>query len=451
MFNKSKRTLGIILAGLMVTAAFAGCSSGSGSTDPTKATEKKEEQGIKNYSVDDVLADAKIAMSDEDNVKLKLWAPTEAVEVFQKQCDDFCAAMKKLGKTVTVEVAAQSEADGSTLLKTDPEAAADILGFASDQGLDLFKGNLVTQVRLNFVEPVKESNLAGTVDTVMFKGTEDKEEMLYAYPETGDNGYVLYYDKRILNDEDVKSLEGVMKVCNDQKKNLAIDMGNGYYGCIIPFTGGGTLEMAEDMVTQKLNYDYEKIGPVADAFAEVLGTSKYFKSENVDQTLVSGFTNGTYAGGVTGSWQANNIKDVLGDNMGCVKLPTIKVDGKDTQITSIFGYKNLGVNSKCKNQVTAHSLTYYLSSEDCQKERFEKLSWGPSIKALVDTDEVQNNVVLKALYDQQQYSVPQKEIVSGWWGPTGAYSAYCVDSTKDHSEAKMKEQFDAMVEIIEMG
>lgn len=96
-------------------------------------------------------------------------------------------------------------------------------------------------------------------------------------------------------------------------------------------------------------------------------------------------------------------------------------------------------------------MAYYLSGEECQRQRTEELRWGPSITSLIESDLVQNDVALKALYDQQAYSLPQKNIVTGFWTPTGTYAAYVVDSTKEHDEATMQQQYDDMVEVIEMG
>ena len=452
MFSKSKRTLGLILAGLTVVSAFAACApAGEGDTKGTTKAKEDEKPKVQSYSVDDVLGDAKIAMADEDNVKLKVWAPQAALKVFQKECDDFAAAMKKLDKTVEIEVVALGEADASSQLITDASVAADVLGFASDQGLNIFKAGLAAPVRQQFVQPIVDSNLKGSTDTIMFKGPDDAEELLYAYPSTGDNGYVLYYDKRVLKEEDAKTLEGILKVAEKEDKTFSMNMGNGYFGCMIPFTGGGTLAMEEDLETQKLNYDYDKIGPVAMAFAEKLTGCSKFISDDVDKTIVSGFKNGTYLGGVTGTWKAKDIEKALGENMGAIKLPTINVDGEDKQIITMFGYKNLAVNAQSKFPVTAQSLAYYLSSEECQKERFEEAGWGPSMTSLVESDEIQNDTVLKAIYAQQEFSVPQKDIVPVWWDPTGAFSGYCANPTEDHSEKEMKKQYDTMVQVIEAG
>lgn len=455
MFSKSKRIVGIVLAALMVASVFAGCGDNNSSSTPASgsgnASGTSSQQEIKNITVDEMMADAQVAMGDEDNVKLKVWGPQDSVALLTKQCQAFADNFKKLGRTIDIEVVPQGESNASAQVMTDPDAAADVFGFASDQGLALFKDEYLLKVRLNFVKPIQEANIEEAVNTATFQTANDDKPYLYAYPETGDNGYALFYDKRILSEDDVKTLEGLMKVCDEKQKNFTMEMGDGYYGCVIPFTGGGTLELEDDLETQKLNYDYEKIGPVAKAFADLLSTSKYFKNESVNSTLVSGFKNQTHAAGVIGSWAIKDIKKALGDNMGVAKLPTIKVDGEDKQMVSIYGYKNIGVNAKSKFPMTAQSLAYYLTGEACQKQRVEEIGWGPSIKTLVESDLVTKDEALSAIYEQQKFSLPQKDIISGWWSPTGTYGAYIVDSKKQHDDATMKEEFDNMVETIEMG
>jgi arabinogalactan oligomer/maltooligosaccharide transport system substrate-binding protein len=62
-----------------------------------------------------------------------------------------------------------------------------------------------------------------------------------------------------------------------------------------------------------------------------------------------------------------------------------------------------------------HRLAQYLTGEECQMERFEALSWGPSNVAAQASDAVQANPGLAALIKQAPYSVPQGQIHGSWW------------------------------------
>ena len=53
-------------------------------------------------------------------------------------------------------------------------------------------------------EDVKSRNLTGSVEAATMDGK------LYAYPMTADNGYFLYYDKSVLSEDDVKSMDTLL-------------------------------------------------------------------------------------------------------------------------------------------------------------------------------------------------------------------------------------------------
>lgn len=456
MLKCTRKTLSLGLVAVMAISALAGCGNNGGTGNGNSNNGASDNSGgtneIKQYTVDDVMNNAEIAIGNEDNVSLKVWGPQDSLELLREQCDAFVEKFKKLGRTIKIECVAQGEADAAKQVKTDPSKAADVFGFASDQGLDLFNGGYVQQVRLNYCNAIKENNLEGAYETVLFAPEGSKSDSVFAFPETGDNGCALFYDKSILSDDDVKTMEGIMKVCNEKEKKFAFNFGDGFYGCVIPFTAGGSLSLTEDKLHQVLNYDFDKVNAVAKAFVKLTEKSKFFKDEDVNKTLVSGFKNGTYACGVVGSWKINDIKEALGSKMGCVKLPTINVDGEDKQLISLYGYKNIGVNSKTKYPMTSQALAFYLTGSECQKQRYEKLGWGPSIKAFVDPksdlDLIKNDVAFTAIYEQQNYSRPQVNILNAFWAPTGTYGKYVVDNEKSHDDATMKKEYDSMVDNI---
>ena len=68
MFSKSKRIVGIVLAALMVASVFAGCGDNNSSSTPASgsgdASGTSSQQQIKNITVDEMMADAQVAMGD---------------------------------------------------------------------------------------------------------------------------------------------------------------------------------------------------------------------------------------------------------------------------------------------------------------------------------------------------------------------------------------------------
>lgn len=432
-----------MLAAAMIVTSFAGCNGNT--EDPaTQGSSAGTQTEIKAVSVDEMMADAELALGTEgkdSEVKLKVWAPSDALSVFQEQCDAFAKNFNDQGRKISIEVVQQGEADAAANLMTDPDAAADVFGFVSDHASKLYPGGYVAPVRLQYAQAIQENNLEGALNVAK------SDDQLVAFPETGDNGYFIYYNKSLINEEEIKSLESIMKVCNEKDKKFVMNLGDGFYGCVIPLTAGGTYELDADG-NQVLNYDKDATVKVAKAFSDLLAEDPHYANDDTNKVLASQLRNGKALAGVSGTWKQNAIKDALGDNFACAKLPTINVDGEDKDMISMFGYKLIGVNKNTKFPYTSQALAYYLSGEKCQQERMDKLGWGPSITSLVESDAVKNNVCLTAVYAQQQCSVPQIGLAGSFWDPTGAFGTYVVEKKNDRSEAGLGKAFDNMVTSI---
>ena len=446
MFSKTKKIAGVMLAAAMIVTAFAGCGGNGDETTGGDTGSKTDatQAAVEAITVEEMMADAELALGTEgvdSEVTLKVWAPSDALDVFQAQCDAFAKNFTDQGRKIKIEVVQQGESDAAANLMSDPDAAADVFGFVSDHASKLYPGGYVAPVRTQYAKAIEESNLEGALNVAK------SDEQLVAVPETGDNGYFIYYNKSLISEEEIQSLESIMEVCNEKDKKFIMNLGNGYYGCVIPLTAGGTYELDADG-NQVLNYDKDKTVKVAKAFSDLLANDTHYANDDTDKVLASSLRNEKALAGVSGTWKLNAIKDALGDNFACAKLPTIKVDGEDTQIVSMFGYKLIGVNKNTKYPYTSQALAYYLSGEQCQKERMEQLGWGPSITSLVESDAVKNDTCLSAVYAQQEHSVPQIGLAGSFWDPTGAFGTYVVEKKNDLSEEGIGKAYDNMVTSI---
>ncbi len=134
-------------------------------------------------------------------IKLKVWGSDAAQEILNEQCKTFSENMKDYGD-IQIEVVPQGEADSATQVLTDAESAADVFGFACDNINKLVKAGTLLEVTGAEKDLVESSNSA---ESVAAATVDDK---IYAYPETGDNSYVLVYDKSVVSDEQAKELLG---------------------------------------------------------------------------------------------------------------------------------------------------------------------------------------------------------------------------------------------------
>lgn len=433
-----KKVLAILLAGMMTATAFAGCGGGNASSNGGSSNGSGGSGG----SVSGGKVDEKM-FGDETNIELKVWAPDKGVSLAKEQIETFKKMYPNI-KFKKIEVVAQGEGEAATQMVNDPNKAADVFSFPSDQLNKLDSAKCLSPVSKTFVEDVTNSNDESTVKAATLKDT------LYAYPETKDNGYYLVYNKKIVSDDNAKTFEGILKACKDNKKDFIMDCGNGYYSCTFAFTAGAVIDGLDDENTQKFKeYDEDEAVDTLMAFAKLMKEYKgTFKSLDPAQ-IASGFKNKTLGAGVDGSWNSVADKEALGDDFGASKLPTINVNGKDKQLISMFGYKYIGVNAKTKFPRSAHILAYYLASEECQTQRAEKLGWGPSNTKAKETDFVKNDVTLQAIQAQSQNAVPQVNIQGTFWQAMGTLGSEMMkDGWKADDKKATKELLESTIKDV---
>lgn len=404
-----KKILAILMAGVLTATAFAGCGGGGESSSTNSGSSSKSGEssatGVNASTVDYAY------FGEEDNVKLKVWAPDAAVNLVKQQIEEFKKTYSE--KKFDITVIAQGEKDAATQMLNDASAAADVFSFPSDQLNKLIDAGVIAPVAKGFTDYVTSENSEDTVKAVTSKDT------LYAYPETNDNGYYMVYDNTVVTEEDAKTLEGTLAACKKAGKKFIIDAGDGFYACTFAFTGGVKVDgLEEDGITQKfVKYDEDVAVKTLQAFAKLIKDYKgTFTSLNV-KNVASGFKNGTCGAGVDGSWDTKVNQDSLGDKFGAAKLPTINVDGEDKQLISMFGYKYIGVNGSSKFPNSAQILALYLSGEECQKQRTEELGWGPSNANVQKDKVVTESPVLNAIKTQSENSCTQVNIASTFWDP----------------------------------
>jgi len=340
---------------------------------------------------------------------ITIWVAENAVELTKKQIEDFNTT-NDAGIKFNATVEAVSEADAATQMITDVEAGGDIFCFAQDQFARLVQAGALAKLGVKAAETVTANNDAGTVAAATSGDT------LYAYPLTSDNGYFMYYDKSVIPEEDVDSLEKLIADCEAAQKYFAFEQQtSAWYLASFFFATGCRSEWTTDdtgafiSVNDNFNSDNGLIS--AKGLKKLVDSPFHLSAGGADQ-----FNQGA-AILVSGTWDFEAVKNILGDNMGVTDLPSFEVDGKEYHLGSFNGCKLMGV----KPQVDAtkgaalHRLAQYLTGEKAQMERFEALSWGPSNLADQASEAVQSNPGLAALLAQAPYSVPQGQIHGSWW------------------------------------
>ncbi len=432
--NKTKRFCAIALAAMMAVTAFAGCGGSDTTTNNGGSTGTASTVGGGTSAVTvDSVEDPLYGEGANGTINLKVWGPDAAQEILKEQCAAFSEKMKPYGD-VQIEVVPQGESDSAALVLNDATAAADVFGFACDNLDKLARTGNLLEVTNADKEFVINSNSEGSVGAATYK------DKIYGYPETGDNSYILAYDKKVVSADQAKTLEGTLEACKAANKQFVMDCGNGYYACLFMFTGGMTIDGLEKDGTQKfVDYDEDKVAKTVLAFHTLLTKYSDTLLNGENTKIADGFQSGTVGAGVDGSWNFAADKAALGDDAGFAILPTIDVDGTATPIVNMFGYKLLGVNASTKYPSTSIELAKYLTGEECQQARAEKLNWGPSNKAVAESDVVKNDEALSAILAQSANSVAQVGIADTFWTPTGTLGNKVADAKNPMDEAACKE------------
>lgn len=393
-----KKIMATLLAGAMVLSLTA--CGGSGAAAPA-ATEPVAAEPA---ATEEPAADTASAPAG-DNV-IKIWVAEEVVDFTKEQSEKFLSENADYsGFTVSVEPVGEGDAAGNMI--TDAEGGADIYGFAQDQLARLVSAGAAMPITADYTSTISSNNDAGSVGAATVGG------QIYAFPLTSDNGYFLYYDKSVVSDP--STLEGVIADCEAAGKNFYMEINSAWYQTAFFFGTG--CELTYDTDDQgnftKCNASYASPeGVVALRAMAQLQSSKSFQNGS----SLSNATN--VAAIVDGTWDSATAQELFGDNYACAKLPTFKgSDGKDYQMAGFGGFKLLGVKPQtdATKLGACLALANWLSGEEVQLARYQKVGWGPSNVNAQGNDEVKSDIALAALSEQLAYCVPQGQYPGDYW------------------------------------
>ncbi len=350
----------------------------------------------------------------EDSAKtITIWvSETSGVpESFQALAEEY---VKNNNLDYKIEVQGVSERESATWMLTDVDAGADIFCFEQDSFSRLVEGGALSKLGEKATEFVKNSN---TEDSV--KAVTDNNS-IYAYPLTADNGYFMYYDKRVITDEShLADLEKLIKDCEDAGKNFAMETNTSAWYLASFFFGTGCKSewtLNDDGKFTDFDDDFNS----ANGLVAMRGMQRLVKSYSyISSRDVATFNAATPSAIVVdGAWDYTTaVKSIGKENLGCAELPSFTIDGKSYHMGSYSGYRLMGVNPKkdAEKAAVLHGLAQYMTGEDAQKSRLKTLGWGPSNKAAQDTDDFKNNKALVALAEQNKYATIQGPIHGSWW------------------------------------
>ena len=417
-----KKVLAAMLVAAMTATMFAGCGSKDEGTTGTQAANN----GSTSESAEPV--DVKLTVmgpsEDQDDAQ-GAWLKTEC-EAFNEEHPEW---------NITFDYVTCSESDAKDTVLQDPASAADVYMFANDQIADLVDAGALTKLGGDAAEYVKSSNPEAMAATVTYNGD------IYGVPYTP-NTWFMYYDKRVFSEDDVKSLDTMLK-----KGKVSFPFDNGWY--LASFYAANGCTIFGDGTDASKGYDFGGDNAVAvTKYIVKLFNNKNFVMDNNEGSLgLAGLKDGSVNAYFNGNWNYDAVVKNLGEeNVGVAALPTINVDGKDCQLKAFLGSKAVGVNPNCKNQEVAVKLAAYLGSEDAQLKHFELRKQAPVNTNLVSNEEVSKDAVASALANvAANCSIAQPIIpMQAYWDAAtpfgdafvhGAEGQITADNAKEKTEA----------------
>ncbi|MGN1039860.1 MAG: extracellular solute-binding protein [Candidatus Fimimonas sp.] len=394
--KKSSRILALVLSVVMVIGMFAlvACTP---EENPDNNNDTNAKTVIKNVS---------------------MWV-SEAKGVAELTLDQVKAYNAREDAKYTIDIATLkiegvSESESATKMIADVETGADVFCFSQDQTARLVNAGALAQPGVKATETIESENDAAAVAAATIGGR------VMAYPLTSDNGYFMYYDKRVITDEShLDDLAALVADCEAAGKNFAMETEtSAWYLASFFFATGCHSNWNIDENGKPLSIDdtfNSDEGVIA-----LRGMQQLVKSPNyISSSGAAEFSAATPAAIlVSGTWAYTDVVDILGEgNVGCTDLPSFTVDRRSYHMGSFSGNKLMGVKpTKDATRAAAlQDLALYLTNETCQLQRFESVKWGPSNKNAQQNEGVKANIALSALAKQSAYATPQGQIDGSWW------------------------------------
>ena len=252
--------------------------------------------------------------------------------------------------------------------------------FANDQLGRLIQANAIAKLGGDVLAEVKASNSEAIV-----KSVSDADGNVYGIPFTG-NTWFMYYNKSVFTEEDIKSLDAMM-----EKAVVAFPVTNTWYLPSFYFAVGGTMFGDGTDGSAGITFGGEQGAKATTYVANALASGKLIDDAN--GAGMDGLRNGTVGALFSGTWDAKNVAEALGENYGAAQLPCITIDGEQLQLKSFSGTKALGVNPNCKEMKVAYALAAWLASPEMQQLHYDLRDGSvvPCNAALLATDAFSSN------------------------------------------------------------
>ncbi len=384
-----------------------------------------------------------VAGNARPKINLSVWADDGTVNVVSKRLSEFKSFYSKQA-SFNFTVVEQPSSYCASDVMANPELAADVFVFADDQIEILVDQKLLLEIPCEIAKKVSDEYNGSASEAVK---TASVGGRLYAFPQLSGNGYFLYYNKSYISEESVGSFENILNDAAKSKKQVAMDLKNGWY--LYSFFKAAGLEVYKNNGSKNFcnwNATDTKFKGIDVAKAVIkIASDPSFVCASSEETLGL-IKDGKVVAAISGAWNSNIIYEMWGKDYAAVKLPTYNLNGTDLQMYSFAGYKMVGVKSCTENKEWALKLAEWLADEKTQFMICQSKGECPVSLNAASSPLVKKSPALAAMAEQTKFSSTQR-IGGSFWNPALVLGVVLSDG-KNLSDREIQNQLDITVRNI---
>lgn len=418
-----KKALSLFLVTAMAVS-MVGCGSKDADKNTDKNTDKKDTE---------VAAATEKEAAAEDEAwegDLTVWSPQEDQDTnwLQDQCEAFAAEHPNWKINFNYGVCPEGEAKDN--VTKDVEAAADVYMLANDNIPDLVSAGALSELGGDYLGYVTSTNSDSILASVTYN------DSVVAFPFTP-NTWFMYYDKSVFSEDDVKNFDTMLEKAGEAGKKVSFKLTDSWYIEAFYVANGCTLFGDGTDTDAGIDFGGDKAAAVTEYLVDLAANPNFLV--DADGSGLAGLGD-SVAALFSGTWDAEAVKEKLGDNMGVAALPTVTIDGKEGQMKSFIGSKAIGVNPNAENQQVAMSLAAYLAGEKAQTAHYEMRNLLPSNINISLADDPIATALTNVMTDTSIMQPLCKEM-SNYWSPAEnmGKNIQSGEVTKDNAAEKTEE------------
>ena len=418
-----KKALSLFLVTAMAVS-MVGCGSKDADKNTDKNTDKKDTE---------VAAATEKEAAAEDEAwegDLTVWSPQEDQDTnwLQDQCEAFAAEHPNWKINFNYGVCPEGEAKDN--VTKDVEAAADVYMLANDNISDLVSAGALSELGGDYLGYVTSTNSDSILASVTYN------DSVVAFPFTP-NTWFMYYDKSVFSEDDVKNFDTMLEKAGEAGKKVSFKLTDSWYIEAFYVANGCTVFGDGTDTDAGIDFGGDKAAAVTEYLVDLAANPNFLV--DADGSGLAGLGD-SVAALFSGTWDAEAVKEKLGDNMGVAALPTVTIDGKEGQMKSFIGSKAIGVNPNAENQQVAMSLAAYLAGEKAQTAHYEMRNLLPSNINISLADDPIATAVTNVMTDTSIMQPLCKEM-SNYWSPAEnmGKNIQSGEVTKDNAAEKTEE------------